>query len=311
MSTTAPSQWRGIYPAVCTTFTEDDDLDLAAQRRVARFALDAGAHGLVLFGLAGEVLKLTAAERMRVLDAVLEEVDGCVPVFAGVGAESASAACDLARYAERAGASCVVLPAPISGAAAGAGLADYFVRAADSVSLPVMIQDAPVYLGISLGPGLIEEVAVRAANVRLVKLEAGPHELGRWISALGAEFSVWGGDGGVYQLDCLRTGAAGIIPGGDLVDVLVRVYELEQQGSPAEADLLFSRVLPMLVFEMQHSIDHYNACAKQVLLRRGVELHPALRQPAAELGDVSMGLLERHLAAALDVTGDERAPAAS
>ena len=52
----------------------------------------------------------------------------------------------------------------------------------------------------------------------------------------------------------------------------------------------------MLVFEMQHSIDHYNACAKQILVRRGVLEHAGLRPPAGALGDGSRVLLERHLA---------------
>jgi dihydrodipicolinate synthase/N-acetylneuraminate lyase len=305
---TAVSAWRGIYPAICTPFTPEDEVDHDAQRRVVRFALEGGSHGLVLFGLAGEYLKLTARERMRLVDTILEEVDGSVPVFVGVGAESAAASCELARYATGAGASCIVAPAPLSTVSAGEGLMDYFERVAAEVApLPMMIQDAPAYLGISLGQRFVEQVGARAENVRLVKLEAGPFELERWIAALGVEFSVWGGDGGMYQLDCLRVGAAGIIPGTDLIDILVRIYELEQGGDSAAADGLFARVLPTLVFEMQHSIDHYNHCAKHTLRRRGVELHPGLRGPAETFGDVSLRLLDRHLDE-LELTS-ERAPA--
>ena len=59
----------------------------------------------------------------------------------------------------------------------------------------------------------------------------------------------------------------------------------------------------MLVFEMQHSIDHYNACAKHVLVRRGVLEHAGLRAPAAAFGDALAALLERHLAG-LQLTED-------
>src|SRR5438034_430486 len=95
------ASWRGTYPAICTPFTLDDEVDLDAQRRVVRFALDSGAHGLVAFGLAGEVLKLTAAERKALLETILDEVGGRVPVFAGAGGESLSTAVDLARHAEQ------------------------------------------------------------------------------------------------------------------------------------------------------------------------------------------------------------------
>ncbi|MFN0154804.1 MAG: dihydrodipicolinate synthase family protein [Gaiella sp.] len=286
-----------MYPALCTPFTPDGAVDRDALRRVVRFALACGSHGVVAFGLAGEVLKLSADERRDLTDVILDEVAGAVPVFVGAGAPSVRASIELAQHAERAGADCIVLPAPMGGSVGDVALVEYFATIAASVSVPVMIQDAPAYLGVGLGPELVKRVGAAAENVRLVKLEAGPVEIGEWILELGADFAIWGGDGGVYLLDCVRTGVAGIIPGGDLVDHLVQVYEAEIRGESDVADDLFRRILPVLVFEMQHSIDHYNACAKRVLVRRGVLEHPALRAPAAVFGDVSAGLLERHLAA--------------
>jgi 4-hydroxy-tetrahydrodipicolinate synthase len=295
--------WRGIFPAICTVFTSDDAVDLVAERRVVRFVLDRGAHGIVAFGLAGEVLKLSTDERKALTDTILDEVAGAVPVFVGAGGPSIGTAIELARHAERAGASCVVLPAPMSGVLDEPTLVDYFVRVASSVSVPVMIQDAPAYLGIGLSPDIVARVASAAENVRLVKLEAGPVAMSEWIGSLGPEFSIWGGDGGIYLLDCVRTGAAGIIPGADLIDLLVQVYEAEAEGDPVRADELFSAVLPMLVFQMQSSIDHYNGCAKVVLVRRGVLAHAGLRPPAAAFGDVSELLLQQHLAR-LDLAGE-------
>jgi 4-hydroxy-tetrahydrodipicolinate synthase len=290
----ADQDWRGIFPAICTPFTPDGAIDPDAQRRVARFAIDRGAHGLVCFGLAGEVLKLTADERRALTDAIVEEANGEVPVLVGSGGESVRTARELARHAERAGASGIVLPAPVSARPDHPGLVDYLACVACEVSLPVMIQEAPAYLGVALGPGVVLDVAARATNVRHVKLEAGPAELGRWIRALGEGLAVWGGDGGVYQLDCLRVGAAGIIPGGDLVDLLVEIYEHEARGESDRADVLFARLLPTLVFEMQ-SIDHYNTCAKHVLARRGVLEHTALRPPAETFAAELYPILDRHL----------------
>lgn len=297
--------WRGVYPAICTPFTVDDAIDLEAQRRVVRFALDSGAHGIVAFGLAGEVLKLSPGERSELTDVIVGEVAGAVPVFVGAGAPSVRASIELARHAEQAGASCVVLPAPMGGALGETALVDYFVRIASAVSVPVMIQDAPAYFGVGLGPELVRQVGSLAENVRLVKLEAGPVEMSDWILKLGDDFAIWGGDGGVYLLDCVRTGAAGIIPGVDLIDFMVRVYEAETSGDSALAEELFRELLPVLAFEMQHSIDHYNACAKRVLAQRGIIGHDGLRSPAAGFGDVSRLLLDRHLSG-LELAGGVR-----
>jgi 4-hydroxy-tetrahydrodipicolinate synthase len=292
-----------VYPAICTAFAVDDAIDLDAQRRVVRFALDGGSHGIVAFGLAGEVLKLSADERRTLTDVIIDEAGGAVPVFVGVGAPSVRASIELARYAEAAGASCVVVPAPMIGALGDDALADYFVRIAGTVGLPVMIQDAPSHLGVGIGPEVVERIGHGAENVRLVKLEAGPAEMSRWLERLGPEFSIWGGDGGMYLLDCVRSGAAGIIPGVDLVDLLVQVYDAEARGESGLADERLREVLPLLVFAMQDSIDHYNACAKHILVQRGVLQRDGLRAPADALTDASRALLDRHLAALSLTTG--------
>lgn len=292
-----------MYPAICTAFAVDDAIDLDAQRRVVRFALDGGSHGIVAFGLAGEVLKLSADERRTLTDVIIDEAGGAVPVFVGVGAPSVRASIELARYAEAAGASCVVVPAPMIGALGDDALADYFVRIAGTVGLPVMIQDAPSHLGVGIGPEVVERIGHGAENVRLVKLEAGPAEMSRWLERLGPEFSIWGGDGGMYLLDCVRSGAAGIIPGVDLVDLLVQVYDAEARGESGLADERLREVLPLLVFAMQDSIDHYNACAKHILVQRGVLERDGLRAPADALTDASRALLDRHLAALSLTTG--------
>ena len=303
MAPAALESWRGVYPAICTPVTDGDEVDLEAQRRVVRFALECGSHGIVAFGLAGEVLKLSVEERKTLTDVIVEETAGAVPVFVGVGAPSTRASIELARYAEGAGASCVVVPAPMIGALGEEALVDYFTRIAASVTVPVMIQDAPAHLGVGLGAEVVRRVGAGAENVRLVKLEAGPAEMSRWIDRLGAEYAVWGGDGGMYLLDCVRVGAAGVIPGVDLVDLLVQVYEAEARGDSTLADERLREILPVLVFAMQHSIDHYNACAKHTLVQRGVLERATLRSPADTLGDVSLALLERHLASLPLATG--------
>jgi dihydrodipicolinate synthase/N-acetylneuraminate lyase len=292
-----------VYPAICTPFGVDDAVDLEAQRRVVRFALDGGSHGIVAFGLAGEVLKLSADERRTLTDLIIDEAGAVVPVFVGVGAPSVRASIELARYAEAAGASCLVVPAPMIGSLGDAALVDYFVRVAGAVSLPVMIQDAPSHLGVGLGAEVVKRIGQEAENVRLVKLEAGPSQMSRWFEQLGPEFSIWGGDGGMYLLDCVRSGAAGVIPGVDLVDLLVQVYDAEARGENGLADERLREVLPVLVFAMQDSIDHYNACAKHILVQRGVLERDGLRAPADALGDTSRALLDRHLAALSLTTG--------
>lgn len=76
----------GVFPVVPTLFTEDDTIDVASQRKVIRFALDAGCHGLVFPGVASEYNFLNLAERDQLLGALVNEVDGKVPIIAGASA---------------------------------------------------------------------------------------------------------------------------------------------------------------------------------------------------------------------------------
>jgi 4-hydroxy-tetrahydrodipicolinate synthase len=234
------------------------------------------------------------SERKLLCEAIVEEASGAVPVLVGVGAESTYVACDLARHAEQAGADGVVIMPPVTGACPPDRLRDYFVAVAGSVSVPAMIQDAPEYVGVGLGPELVNEIAAQASQVRYLKVETGADGLLRWLREVGDTLSVFCGSNGIYTLDCLRLGAVGIIPGLDLLDMLLAIYAAEQAGDRERAETLFARFLPMAAFEMQ-DIDHYNACAKHVLARRGVEIGPGLRPPAGAVTPETLALLDRYL----------------
>jgi dihydrodipicolinate synthase/N-acetylneuraminate lyase len=289
------ARWHGIYPSLPTPFAGDDSLDLEAMRRVVRFATDSGAHGLICFGLAGEVFRLTPGERIALLEVIIDETDGHIPIFAGVGTEALHTSMELARAAAKIGADGVVVPPPITVRASEAELLRYFETIADAAGLPVMVQDAPEYLRVELGPALIAKLASRCDNLRLVKLEGGPEVIREWVERLAGTAGVFGGNGGIYLLDCLEAGAVGVAPGTDLVDLLVEVFDIALASGRADAQARFQRLLPTLVFQLQ-DINHFNASSKHVLVRRGVLHLKHLRSPAAKLSPHGYTLLDEYLA---------------
>ena len=297
MSTVARvAAWRGIFPSLCTPFQPDDRLDLDAQRAIVAFSLEHGSHGLVCFGLAGEVARLSGDEREQLTRVIVDETAGRVPVLIGVGAESLRQARHLARRAEEAGADGIVVPPPTGVQLGAADLSRYLSAVASTVSLPVMVQDAGHYLGVSLSPAIVRAAADAAENICLVKVEAGPIEMQRWITELGSGFQIYGGDGGMYLRDAMRLGAAGIVPGAEVVDLLVRIYDADLAGDEQVANERFRELLPLLLFEMQ-SIECYAACAKRILAWRGVPTSTHLREPAPALPEVLEELLAHHVSA--------------
>jgi 2-keto-3-deoxy-L-arabinonate dehydratase len=286
--------WTGIIPSLCTPFQEDDSIDFGGQRAIVRFALASGAHGILCFGLAGEVNKLTPKERMRLAETILEEVNGRVPVLVGVGAEAEHTAICLTRDAQKAGADGIVIPPPITAHVDGEGLNAYFRTIAASTHLPVVIQDAPAYLGVKLSPQLVRQLADEQPNIRYAKLEAGPDATAHWVAHLEQSVYILTGDAGLHLLTTLRAGAVGNVPGVELTDLLVAVYNADRCGDAVTAESLHQRLLPYLVFSLQ-DIDHYNACSKELLVRRGVLPRGGLRSPAPRLSPLAMHLLEKYV----------------
>ncbi len=135
MSTACGAPWAGIFPSLPTAFAGDGALDLASQAQAARFAVECGAHGLLCFGLAGEVFRLTPDERREALEVIVEAVDGRIPVLAGVGAESLHTSLALARQARAAGADGVVIPPPVTTRPSRRELVRYFAEIATAAEL--------------------------------------------------------------------------------------------------------------------------------------------------------------------------------
>ena len=88
---------QGIFPVIPTLFTPRNELDLAAQRRVLRFALEAGAHGVVFPGVASEYGHLTRPEREVLLALVAEEAAGRVPLVGGASAPTVAEVVEIGR----------------------------------------------------------------------------------------------------------------------------------------------------------------------------------------------------------------------
>ena len=289
----AAASWAGIFPSIPTAFSDEGSLDLASQGAVARFSVECGAQGLLCFGLAGEVFRLTPDERRAALEAIVEAVAGRIPVLAGVGAEALHTSLALARDASQAGADGVVIPPPVTARPSRRELMHYFAAIAAAGELPAMVQDAPEYLGVELGPELVVELARSSPEIAYVKLEAGPESIAEWVAAAEGELAVFGGNGGIFLLDTLDNGAVGNAPGADVTDELTATYALWRSGDAVGARSRFAPLLPLLVFESQ-GIEHYNACAKHLLVRRGVLASAHVRAPTTGLTAVGRALAERY-----------------
>src|SRR5689334_3310055 len=139
--------YRGVFPVAPTIFDVSGNLDLDGQRRCVDFMIDAGSQGLCILANFSEQFVLTDEERERVMQAVLRHVAGRVPVIVTTTHFGSAVCAERSRRAQEAGAAMVMVMPPYHGATIRVGEAaifDFFRRVSDAISIPIMIQDAPV-----------------------------------------------------------------------------------------------------------------------------------------------------------------------
>src|SRR5947209_20620780 len=165
--------YRGVFPVAPTVFDERGELDLEGQKRCIEFMIEAGSQGICILANWSEQFALTDAEREQVMDAVLEHVAGRVPIVVTTTHFASSVCAERSRRAEAAGAAMVMVVPPYHGATirvSEQGIYDFFRRVSDAISIPIMIQDAPV-AGTPLSVPLLARMAREIANVAYFKIE--------------------------------------------------------------------------------------------------------------------------------------------
>lgn len=157
-------EYHGIIPPLLTAFTREGEIDEKATRAIVRFVLP-HVHGLYPVGTYGSGPLMTVAEREKVLEIILDEVAGRVPVVAHVGAPSARVAIELARHAKKAGASGVGAISPYYAPNLPEdNLFDYFLRileAVDEREFPFFVYNNSHYSQNSVTPRLLARLAER------------------------------------------------------------------------------------------------------------------------------------------------------
>ena len=268
---------KGVWPVLCTPFLADGAIDVPAMRRVARFAIDSGAAGVVFPGFASEVDELQPLERRMLLEAVIAETGGQVPIMAGASASSLADVIDRVREVLALGIVPVMIQAPKAiGADAAAVSAFYGAIAEACPAAEIILQNAPAPRGSDLSPAAVLQVAQENPAIRYVKEETIPS--GGPISTLLAGkpasiAGVLGGGGARFLIDEFLRGACGAMPAVEITDIHVAMWAALEAGRETEARDLYERTLPLLMIQ-SHARMRFT---KRVLMRRGVLANDVVR----------------------------------
>ncbi|NMO01722.1 4-hydroxy-tetrahydrodipicolinate synthase [Gordonia sp. TBRC 11910] len=206
-------QLSGVLSALATPFTADDDIDVTMLRAVVDRNIDGGVDGVVACGSTGEFAAMTGAERRLVVETVIDQTAGRVPVVAQTGAVSTREAIALSQHAQDAGASALMVVAPYYEALTLDETVSYLRTVADSVDLPIMLYNLPDATGVNLDPDTVGALARDVDNIEFIKdTSADMAQAGKLIHRHGDVISTFVGWDSL-GLMAMSEGAAGVMAG--------------------------------------------------------------------------------------------------
>jgi 4-hydroxy-tetrahydrodipicolinate synthase len=160
---------RGVFTAMATPFDEAGAVDEAAGRRLARFLIENGSHGVVVAGSTGEAATLDDGEHISLLRAVVDEIGGEAIVICGTGTNDTRHSIELTREAAEAGAAAVLVVTPYYNKPNPAGILAHFEAVAGAVpALPIIAYNIPSRVIVNVPPAELAEIA-KIDNVVAVK----------------------------------------------------------------------------------------------------------------------------------------------
>jgi 4-hydroxy-tetrahydrodipicolinate synthase len=198
---------EGIGPPLVTPFTESGAVDESALRDLVEWVEDRGVDFIVPCGSNSEAELMTADERARVIEIVVEEAS--LPVLAGTGNPGLRETLDATEKAAAAGADAALVVTPFYYDHDQETLAAYYREVADAATIPIYLYSVPAYTGVRLEPETVDELA-RHPNVAGIKDSSG--DIGSFVSIVQrtatADFDPMVGSGSVLA-QALDAGATG------------------------------------------------------------------------------------------------------
>jgi 4-hydroxy-tetrahydrodipicolinate synthase len=241
------TNWTGVGTALVTPFTKTGGIDEPAIRRLGRRQIDAGIHFLVPCGTTGENPTLTLAERVRLVEILVDEAGGRVPVLAGAGGYDTKEIVHLADEMRHAGAAGLLSVTPYYNKPTQEGLFQHFRAIAESTPLPIVVYNVPGRTGVNLEPATLARLATIPNIVGVKEASGNITQMCEICNALPADFLVLSGDDAI-TLPLMAIGGRGIISvvSNEIPAEMVQMVVAAERGDFAAARVVHKRILPLM-----------------------------------------------------------------
>ena len=270
-------EWKGIFPALTTPFTVNDELDLPMFEKNLHAQVNAGVHGVIISGSLGEASTLTTSEKEELIKFALRKVEAKIPVILNIAEASAKDALHQTALAKQWNADGLMLLPPMRYKADDRETIEYFKTVARSTDLPIMIYNNPIDYKIEVTLDMFEELA-ECKNITAVKESTRDvSNVTRMKNRFGDRYKVLCGVDTI-AMEELLLGADGWVAG--LVNAFpnetAAVYELVRSGKIEEATNIYRWFMPLLELDIHPKLVQYIKLA-QVQTGLGTEFVRAPR----------------------------------
>ncbi|MFN5055442.1 MAG: dihydrodipicolinate synthase family protein [Bacteroidota bacterium] len=278
-------QWKGVFPALLTPFTADDQVDVQMFKKNLDAQIAAGVAGVIIGGSLGEASTLTLDEKKKLIECALQKMGGKLPVILNIAEGSTKDAMHQATLAESWGADGIMLLPPMRYKADDRETVEFFKSVARNTSLPIMIYNNPVDYKINVTLDMFQELS-ECSNINAIKESTREvMNVTRLKNRFGNRFAILCGVDPL-TVEELALGADGLVAG--LVDAFpketVVLYNLVKSGKMEEAVKIYRWFMPLLE----------------------LDIHPKLVQ-YIKLAATEMGISSEHVRAPrLPLVGEER-----
>ena len=271
----------GVVPIIPTPFTQKEEVDVDALRRLIDFAVAGGVGAACLPAYASEFYKLTDEEKLQVVKIAVDHSAGRIQIVAQSNHPSLKVAIKLAKANIDAGADMISLAVPRIFNLPENSLKEYLGSFMQSISgTPVLIQDFNPG-GASISAKLIKELMNEHPNFKYLKLEeplCAP-KFEEIIKTTGGKVGLMEGWGGLYMMELIPIGITGVMPGLGVADILQKVFMLRKNGENEKAFDLFEKVMPQIFFSLQN-MELFHYIEKELLMARGILKNSVVRKAA-------------------------------
>ena len=272
-------RWEGVYPAITTKFREDYSLDIDLFLHNIKAQIEAGVKGIIIGGSLGESSTITHQERIDLLKATLEFVDGAIPILINIAEGSTQKAIDLAQLAEANNAHGLMVLPPMMYKSTDNETVHYFSDIAKSTGLPILIYNNPVDYKIFVNLDMFEEL-LKLDNIQAVKESSRDlTNITRIRNRFGDRLKILAGVD-TLALESILMGADGLVAG--LVAAFPRetvaIFNLAKAGRFQEAIEIYRWFMPLLELDINPQLVQNIKLAEQ-FTGLGNEIVRAPRRP--------------------------------